>query len=197
MKHQKSINNEQPSRKSKAAPAYSLSRRFPASLQLLSEGAALPASCTLDWRRGAFYLLTLISDSSLFCLPLSIHPQATTFSVKNTFCPQPGNQHPEGMEPRGRGESQSRHQGLMGAQSHPGCLSVPRSSEWAEVWGQAPVSLWHAPPSTPSFPGCALTRVMLLARAPFLPQGAGGPEPSPIFFHAPFATVWSPLPMAG
>lgn len=146
MKHQQGNNNKQLSRKSKAVPAYSLSCRFPASLQLWSQGAVLLASWTLDRRRGTFYLLAQISDSSP--LPLLIHPQAT---IRTTFCPPPGSQQHQRTEPKG---SQSTHQRLVGTQPHPGCLSVPGSSDWAEIWEQAPLSfLLQEPPclSPPPF----------------------------------------------
>lgn len=98
MKHQQGINNEQLSRKSKVVPAYSLRRCFPVSLQLLSEGAALTVSWTQDWRRWAFYLLALISDSSHLLSPTLDPPPGHHLLVKNTFCPQPGNEQPQGTE---------------------------------------------------------------------------------------------------
>lgn len=137
MKHQQGNDNKQLSRKSKAVPEYSLSCCFPASLQLLSQGAALLASCTLDRRRGTFYSLASISDSSP--LPLLIHPQAT---IRTTFCPQPGSQQHQRAEPEG---TEPEHtQWLEGTQPHPGCLSVPGSSEWTEIREQAPVSFFGA-----------------------------------------------------
>lgn len=71
----------------------------------------------------------------LFCLPFPIHPQASTFSVKNTFCPQPGNRNLKELSQGGRGESQNRHQGLVG-HSHnqaaflcPGAVCGQRSKD--------------------------------------------------------------------
>lgn len=184
MKHQQGNDNKQLSRKSKAVPEYSLSCCFPASLQLLSQGATLLASCTLDRRRGTFYSLASISDSSP--LPLLIHPQAT---IRTTFCPQPGSQQHQRAEPEG---TEPEHtQRLEGTQPHPGCLSVPGSSEWTEIREQAPVSFFGARtplPFTPSFSGCALAQATVLARAPVLPQGTVGQEPSPISVHAAFTT---------
>lgn len=181
MKHQQGNDNKQLSRKSKAVPEYSLSCRFPASLQLLSQGAALLVSWTLDRRRGTFYSLASISDSSP--LPLLVHPQAT---IRTTFCPQPGSQQHQRAEPKGREPEHTP--AARGVARLPFCAW----EQWVDRDMGTSSSLLLCCENPLSFHPLlfwlSLSQATVLARTPVLPQGTIGQEPSPISFHAAFTT---------
>lgn len=130
----------------------------------------------------------------LFCLPLPIHPQASTFSVKNTFCPQPGNKNLKELSQGGRGESQNRHQGPVGHSHNQAAFLCPRAVSGQRSKDKLSLPLYSLMP--PIFcPLHTLFRATLMARPPTLPWQAQVQEALACLLSRSFCgCLMSPLP---